>query len=500
LLGKASDDEIDVSHTAAIVGRDCASLRGRGAGEGHLCVPAAYDRRVEPGGGEPQTRFVETDLGYLAYQVFGAGSRDLLFITGGVSNIDAMWDEPSAVRFFDRLSGLGRVVQFDMRGSGVSDPVPGVTQWLPLDSYVADAVAVLDAAGVRRCVVYGDTEGGLTALLLAATHPERVSALVLVNSAARVLGAAHYPVGFPREVAEELSRLYTAQHGTTGAMLELTAPTVADDARFRSWWTRYQRLSVPLGLVRRTFDWFAEVDVRAALPLIQAPTLVIARRDAQFHRPTFGSFLAEHIPGAQMRLLDGADTLPFHAGDVGVVLDEVEAFLTGHQDVRVSDRVLATVLFTDIVGSTDQAATLGDQRWLDLLGEHDRIARAQLARFGGREIKMTGDGCLATFEAPSRAVGCADAIERAARRVGLTVRAGLHTGEVEFRSGDVGGLAVHIAARVMAHADRGGVLVSGTVKDLVVGSGLTFTPRGTVTLRGVPGQWELHELDDTHTH
>ena len=449
---------------------------------------------MEPGGGQPQTRFVETDLGYLAYQVLGSGPRDVLFITGGVSNIDAMWDEPSAVRFFDRLTELGRVVQYDMRGSGVSDPVPGETRWLPLDSYVADAVAVLDAAGVERCVVYGDTEGGLTALLLAATHPERVSALVLVNSEARLLQAEDYPVGFPREVAVQLSQQYLSQHGTTGAMLELTAPSVAADARFRAWWIRYQRLSVPLGLVRRTFDWFAEVDVRAALPLIQTPTLVLARQDAQFHRPTFSAYLAEHIPGAQRRVLDGADTLPFHAGDADAVLDEVEAFLTGHQDARATDRVLATVLFTDIVGSTDQAAALGDQRWLDLLGEHDRIARAQLARFGGREVKMTGDGCLATFEAPSRAVACADAIERAVRAVGLTVRAGLHTGEVEFRAGDIGGLAVHIAARVMAHAEMGGVLVSATVKDLVVGSDLAFTPRGAVTLRGVPGHWELYQL------
>jgi class 3 adenylate cyclase len=254
-----------------------------------------------------------------------------------------------------------------------------------------------------------------------------------------------------------------------------------------------------LGLVRRTFDWFAEVDVRAALPLIQAPTLVIARRDAQFHRVAFSTYLAEHIPGARMTVLDGADTLPFHAGDVSAVLDEVASFLTGHQDGRVTDRVLATVLFTDIVGSTDQAAALGDQRWLDLLDEHDRVARAQLARFGGREVKMTGDGCLATFDAPSRAVACAEAIERAVGHIGLTVRAGLHTGEVEFRAGDVGGLAVHIAARVMAHADRGGVLVSATVKDLVVGSGLAFTPRGAVTLRGVPGDWELYQLTGTRT-
>lgn len=445
-------------------------------------------------GDRPETRFVGTELGFLAYQAFGSGPRDVLFITGGVSNIDAMWDEPSAVRFLDGLSRLGRVLQHDMRGSGVSDPIPGETRWLPLDSYVEDAVAVLDAAQVHRCVLYGDTEGGLTALLLAASHPERVSALVLVNSEARLLRAPDYPIGIPRDVAAELSRQYVAQHGTTGAMLELTAPSVAHDQRFRTWWPRYQRLSVPLGLARTTFDWFAEVDVRAALPLIQAPTLVVARRDARFHRLPYSVYLAEHIPGARLHVLDGADTLPFHAGDFGALLDEVVAFVTGHQDTPPTQRVLATVLFTDIVRSTDLASSLGDQRWLDLLSEHDRIARGQLARFGGREIKMTGDGCLATFDAPSRAVVCADAIVRGAGQIGLTLRAGLHTGEVEFRDGDVGGLAVHIAARVMAHADLGGVVVSSTVKDLVVGSDLSFAPAGSTSLRGVPGQWELYKL------
>ena len=451
---------------------------------------------MEPWGGQPETLYVGTDRGYLAYQAFGSGPRDVLFITGGASNIDTMWDEPSAVRFLDHLARLGRVIQHDMRGSGVSDPIPGEVKWLPLDSYVEDAVAVLDAAGARRCVVYGDTEGGLTALLLAATHPERVAALVLVNTEARLLRAEDYPIGIPRQVAEKLSSLYLAQHGTSGAMLELTAPSVAHDPRFRAWWTRYQRLSVPHGLARTTFDWFAEVDVRAALPLIQAPTLVVARRDAKFHRPAFSEYLAEHIPGARLRILDGADTLPFHAGDFDAVLDEAEAFVTGHQDSRSSDRVLATVLFTDIVGSTDLASSIGDQRWLDLRAEHDRIARAQLARFGGREIQMTGDGCVATFEAPSRAVACADAIVRAERQIGLTVRAGLHVGEVEFRHGEIGGVAVHIAARVMAFAEHGGVLVSSTVKDLVVGSGLSLAPIGPVSLRGVPGQWNLYQLTD----
>lgn len=447
-------------------------------------------------GGRPDTRFVSTDLGYLAYQVFGSGPRDILFITGGVSNIDALWDEPSAVRFFDRLSQLGRVIVYDMRGSGVSDPIPGELQWLPLEDYAKDAVAVLDAVGSERAVIYGDTEGGMTALLVAATRPDRTSSLVLVNSQARLARGDDYPIGMPGRVADALSAQYLAQHGATGAMLELTAPSVAHDARFRSWWIRYQRLSVSMGLVKTTFDWFANLDVRAALPLIQAPTLVVSRRGARFNRLQYSEYMAERIPKAELCVLDGEDTNPFHAGDFGAVLEAVESFLTGRRDRPRTDRVLATVLVTDIVRSTALASSMGDQQWLDVLAEHDRIVRTQLDRFDGREVKMTGDGCLAMFDGPGRAVSCAAAIIVGVIPIGLTVRAGIHTGEVELRGdGDIGGLAVHIAARVMDHADNGGVVVSSTVRDLVVGSALSFSPHVAVSLRGIPGTWQLYALE-----
>ncbi len=378
-------------------------------------------------GGRPETRYVETPLGYLAYQVFGEGERDIAFVTGGVSNIDALWDEPSAVRFFDRLARMGRVLIYDMRGSGVSDPIPGDTIWLPLEGNMEDLRAVLDAAGFERPVVYGDTEGGLWVMMLAATHPDRVGALVLANCYPRLLRADDYPIGMPGRVADELSSQYVAQHGTSGDMLDLTAPSVANDPRFRNWFTRYQRLSVPLGLVRRTFDWFTEVDVRSTLPLIHAPTLVVGRRDALFHRLALSEYLASHIEGARLRVVEGADTLPFHAGNFGPVLDHVEEFLTGRAESGPIDRVLSTVLFTDIVGSTSRAASLGDQRWLDLLAEHDRIVRGQLGRFRGREIKMTGDGCLATFDGPARAVACALAIRDDLEPLGIRMRAGIHT-------------------------------------------------------------------------
>jgi class 3 adenylate cyclase len=446
-------------------------------------------------GDRPQTRYVETDLGYLGYQAFGGGGRDIMFITGALTNVDAVWDEPSAVRFFDRLGSLGRVIHYDMRGSGVSDPVPGSSQWMPIEETLDDIRAVLDAAGSDRTVLYGDTEGGFSAMMLAAIDPERVSALVLVNAAPRLVRADDYPIGAPGHVMDALSEQYVAQHGTTGAMLELTAPSVADDPRFRTWWTRYQRLSVPMGLIKTTFEWFTEVDVRAALPLIHVPTLVVARRGARFHRMAYGEYLAEHIEGAELRIVDGADTVPFHAGDFGPTLDHVEEFLTGRREAGRVDRVLSTVLFTDIVGSTARAASMGDQRWLDLLDEHNRIVRAQLERFRGREIKMTGDGCVATFEGPARAVVCAAAIREQLAAIGLSMRAGIHTGEVEIRNGEIGGIGVHIASRVMDEAEHGGVLVSGTVKDLVVGSGIEFTPAGTFILKGVPGEWQLYGLE-----
>ena len=443
--------------------------------------------------GAPQTRYAESNDGYVGYQVFGTGDRDIMFITNAISNADAIWEEPSAARFFDRLSRMGRVIRYDMRGSGVSDPVPGRNMWMTIEDNVDDVRAVLDAVGSKQAVMYGDTEGNLSAIMLAAVDPQRVSALVLVNAVPHLSREDGYPIGAPPEVAEELSRQYVAQHGTTADMLELTAPSVANDIRFRNWWTKYQRLSMPLGLVKTTFDWFREADVRAALPMVTVPTLVLARREAKFHRAAFGEYLAEHIPGAEFHMLEGADTLPFHAGDFGPTLDRVEEFLTGKQEGVKGDRVLATVLFTDIVGSTALASSMGDQRWLDLLETHNRIVRSQLDRFRGREIKMTGDGCVATFDGPARAVACAVEVVEQVAAIGLDLRAGIHTGEVELRDGDIAGVAVHIASRVMSHAETGGILVSGTVKDLVVGSGIEFAPCGTFDLKGIPGEWALFQ-------
>jgi class 3 adenylate cyclase len=354
---------------------------------------------------------------------------------------------------------------------------------------------VLDAAGMDRVRVYGDTEGGFFAMMLAATRPERVTSLALVNSMASVLRSEGYRIGIPRDAASRLSDEYVSQHGTTGAILELTAPSVAEDQRFREWWTRYQRLCVPPGLVRGTFDWFTETDVRAALPAIQAPTLVIGRRQAQYHRPAFSEYIAQNVADAELVLLDGTDTLPFHAGDFGPVLDVVEEFFTGRTQAIETHRLLSTVLMSDIVGSTTMASQVGDERWIDLLGDHDRIVRSLLDRFGGHEVKMTGDGLLSTFEGPARAIECARAMVARLAEIGLPIRVGIHTGEIELREGDIGGVAVHIAARVMDVAKSGGILVSSTVKDLVVGTQTEFTPCGKVELAGVPGDWALFQVE-----
>ena len=450
-------------------------------------------------GSRPETTYVETPQGQVAYQSFGQSSGntdgDIVFITNALLNIDAVWDEPSAARFLDRLGNMGRVVMFNMLGSGVSDPIPDRSTWPPIENTVETIHIVLDAARMGRVRVYGDTEGGFFAMMLAATRPERVTSLALVNSMASVVRSKGYPIGIPSDTASSLSDMYASQHGTTGAILELTAPSVADDPRFRQWWTRYQRLCVPPGLVRSTFDWFTETDVRAALPAIQAPTLVVGRRQARYHRPGFSEYIAQNIADSELVLLDGTDTLPFHAGEFGPVLDVVEEFFTGRTQAIETHRFLSTVLISDIVDSTGKASQMGDERWIDLLTDHDRIVRSLLNRFGGHEVKMTGDGCLSTFDGPAKAIECATAMVARLAEIGLPIRVGIHTGEIEMRDGDIGGVGVHIAARVMDVAESGGIIVSATVKDLVVGTQTEFTACGNMKLTGIPGDWALYEVE-----
>ncbi len=446
---------------------------------------------VTPG---PDTRYAAGDGGYVAFQVFGQGPPDVILVTNWLQNLDVMWEEPSLARYLDRLAAFSRVVCFDKRGSGVSDPVPLAA--LPtVEQWMDDARTALDAAGIERAAVIGDTEGGPMAIMLAASLPDRVSALVLINSFARWLRDDDYPIGMPESTWERLVDRYEQHWGVTAEMLALTAPSAAHDRRFREWYVRYQRLSMPRGASAATYRWVTRVDVRSVLPSIRVPTLVLHRTGNRHHRVEFGRYLAESIPGARLVELPGADSYPFHTGDFPALLDEVERFLTGTKAEPTLDRVLATILFTDIVDSSEMAASLGDAEWRDLMREHDRVVREHLRRYRGIEIRHTGDGFLARFDGPARGVTCAARLTEALAGLGITMRAGLHTGEVELVGDEVAGLAVNLAARVMAEAEHGGIMVSGTVRDLVVGSGIELIARGEHALKGLPGTWPLFEVE-----
>jgi class 3 adenylate cyclase len=440
--------------------------------------------------GQPDTQYAQAVDGYIGYQRFGSGPRELLFITSWATNVDVMWEEPSLAYYFERLGSFAQVVVFDKRGSGISDPVP-LAEPTSLDAWMDDARVAADAAGMGPLVVLGDLEGGPMAMLFAATYPERVSALVLVNTFARLLRGPDYPIGLPPRVARALAQAFELHWGA-GDVLALTAPSVADDSRFKRWWARYERLAMPRRASRVMYEWVQRFDVRAVLPSIQAPTLILQRRANRYYRAAYGRYLATQIPHASYVELPGVDAYPFFV-NARDVLDEIETFLTGSRPAVLTDRRLATVVFTDIVDSTGHAARLGDRRWRELLTAHHALIRGELARFAGREIDTTGDGFLAMFDGPTRAVLCALAIVKAVPELGIEVRAGVHTGEIEVVGPNVAGIAVHIAARVLATAGPRAVVTTSTVRDLAVGSPISFQDRGTHELRGVPGQWQLLE-------
>jgi len=444
--------------------------------------------------GIPTTEYARNGEVHLAYQVLGEGPLDFVLIESWVHHVEAFWEVPELARQRRRLASLGRVIIFDRRGTGMSDPVP-LDRLPDLETQVADIGAVMDAAGSTRAAILGLAEGGPLAVLLAATRPERCRALVLFNTAARLTAAPDYPWGAPEERMLEIVQRQ-AQSWATGDADHLArlAPSRADDARFTEQFVHLGRSAVSPGAVAHYFRQSVLTDVRELLPAIQAPTLVLQRADDQIAGPELGRYLADQIPGARYVELDGADHFWFldHADDL---VDEVEEFLTGTRASADPDRLLATVLFTDIVDSTARAVEVGDTRWRALLDEHDSIVRQQLARFGGREIDTTGDGFLATFDRPGSAILCARAIGDGLARTGLAVRAGVHTGEVEVRGARIGGLSVHIGARVAATAGGGDIVVSSTVKDLLAGSEYTFADRGEHELKGVPGTWRLYAAE-----
>jgi pimeloyl-ACP methyl ester carboxylesterase len=436
----------------------------------------------------PETRYVRSKEGNVGYQVVGDGPFDLVFIPWWVSNIDAMWEEPSLARFLQRLATFSRVLCFDKRGTGVSDTVPLAA--LPtLEQWSDDVRTVMQGLGSERAALLGHDTGGQMAMLFAATYPDKTSALVLADTSPRRVRDVDYPWGLPAErVSRGLERV--EELWGTGGNLDFLAPSVAKDERFRRWYGRYERLSCGPRFGRAMFAWEMEVDLRRVLPAIRVPTLVLHRSEDRHIRVGHGRYLAEHIAGAKFVEFPGEDHL-FHVGESEAMLSEIEEFLTGMRPVPESDRVLATVLFTDIIGSTERAVALGDRAWRALLDTHHQIARRELERHRGQAIQFLGDGLFATFDGPARAIRCACAMKDAVRTLGIEIRAGLHTGEVELAGSEVRGVAVHIGSRVAAEASPGEVLVSSTVKDLVAGSGIRFDDRGLRVLKGVPGEWLL---------
>jgi class 3 adenylate cyclase len=430
----------------------------------------------------PPTRYARSGEAMIAYQVIGDGPIDLVSVGGPASHLDLQWEEPGTASGFERYASFARLVMFDRRGTGLSDPLDGMPT---LEQQMDDLQAVIDAAGLERVALMGAVDAGLCAMY-AATHPDRVTALVL-------MGISPTPSAWvTEERLEQMLEVIESGWGQ-GRLIEIFAPSRADDPRFREWWTRFERGAVTPDAARKILEMNIRVDLREVLPAIRVPTLVLHRSDARLITLEQGREAAALIPGARFVEVPGTDAYGWPDLD-SPANDEIEEFLTGRRRPRESERVLATVLFTDIVGSTDRAAELGDHAWRELLDRHDALVRQQLTRWRGREVKTVGDGFLATFDGPARAVRCAHTIVEDVRALGIEVRAGLHTGECEFTNGDIRGIAVHIGARVGALAERGEVLVSSTVKDLVVGSDLRFADRGARALRGVPGEWRLYSL------
>jgi class 3 adenylate cyclase len=435
---------------------------------------------------EPTTRYTRSQDGTsIAYQLDGEGP-DLVFVPGFVSHVEIAREAPAMARFLRRIGSFSRYAIFDKRGQGLSDR-PGRPP--TLEESMDDVKAVMDAAGFERPAIFGISEGGPMSTLFAATYPDRVSSLTLYGTYARMVRSEDFPIGVPDTALDSWADMIRDEWGGPVG-LRWWAPSEAGDVEFEEAWGRMLRQGTsPAGAID-LINLYREMDVRSALPAIDVPTLVLHRREDGVVRVAQGRYLAEAIPGARLVELEGDDHLPF-AGDQDALLDEVEEFLVGSRSGGGAERALATVLFTDIVGSTETAARLGDRRWRDLLESHDAAVRRDLAAHRGREVKTMGDGFLAVFDGPARAIRCAVSIRDHVHRIGIGLRAGIHTGEVELIDEDVGGMAVNIGARVGALGSDGEVLVSSTVKELVVGSGIEFEERGSYRLKGVPDEWRV---------
>jgi pimeloyl-ACP methyl ester carboxylesterase len=435
-----------------------------------------------------KTQYTKSGDLHIAYQVTGSGPLDLVLVPGFVSHLESQWEHPWPAHFLERLGSFSRLIRFDKRGTGLSDRVGGIPT---LEQRMDDVRAVMDAVGSERAALLGVSEGGPMSVLFAATYPERTSALVLYGSYACRAGGPGNPSGRTEQEQRAIVDSIDKGWGEPGGLdIDMWAPSAADDGSYLQWSATYRRLAASPGAAVAVMEMNQQIDVRPILAAVRVPTLVLHRTGDRVTRTEQARYLAEHVPGARLVELPGIDHIPW-VGDADAILDAVEEFLTGTRHEAELDRVLATVLFTDIVGSTERAAALGDRKWRDLLNAYYALARRELARFRGREVDTAGDGFFASFDGPARGVRCAQAIATGARPLGIEVRAGLHTGECELVGEKVGGIAVHIGARVAGLAKPGEVLVSSTVKDLVAGSGIRFEERGAHTLKGVPGEWRL---------
>ena len=439
----------------------------------------------------PTTRYAASGDANIAYQVVGDGEVDLLLVAGWAFQVEHVWEAPPLRRFLEAIAEVTRLIIYDRRGSGLSDPQ---AEGHSLEVDVQDALAVLDAAGSETAAIYTRANGGPIGVLLAADHAERVRALILYASVARNSWAPDYDWAMTEaERTEFAEQMIRERLEGKSSQLELIAPSLAGDPAMQAWWARFERLMASTSRAREEF-MTGDIDVREVLPRVKVPTLVMHRPNERMFDVRHSRYLAEHIEGARYVELEGEDSVEF-AGDSMAIVEEISELLTGVRGGRDGARALLTVMFTDIVDSTGRAAELGDERWRDLLAQHEQAVRREIARFGGREVKTMGDGFLITFDGtPSSALRCAQEISAAVRELGIEVRIGLHTGECELTGEDVGGMAVHIASRVMGLAGPSEVLVSGAVAGAVVGGPFDFEERGSRELKGVPGSWPVFEL------
>jgi pimeloyl-ACP methyl ester carboxylesterase len=441
----------------------------------------------------PETRYAYSGEIGIAYQVVGDGPADIVLAFPFMSHLDLYWESPPLVRFVRRLGAFARVILFDRRGVGLSDNVEGAAT---LEERMDDVRAVMDAAGSERAVLLGMSEGSTACMLFAATYPERTAGLILWGAMARSTRADDYPVAPSREALVEAQEQLIGPLWGQGATIDIFSPSLADDPRAREFNARLERAAASPLRVMQLVEMFLDTDVRDAVPSIRVPTLIMHRRHDLAVNVRSSRWLAERIEGARYVELEGSDHFPW-VGDAETPLREIEELVTGVRPRPAPDRVLATVVFTDIVDSTRHATELGDRRWRELLGEHQELVRELLDRYRGREVKTTGDGFLALFDGPTPATGFARAVVSDVTALGIEVRAGVHTGEVELIGDDVGGIGVHVAARICDSAGGGEVLTSGTVRDLAVGSGIDFDPVGTRELKGLPGEWVLYRVTAT---